>query len=199
MHRLSITRDQLLHLGSLQQEPASLGALAIDSSRPQQLDREVVIPVSQRRFDPVVHAAAAQRDAATLGLRNVAFFACNASVQVPSMLDAASGALRSVTISFPDPWVKERHKKRRVLQPPLARTLEAHLQPGGWFFLQSDVLEVASEMRTTVAATTSLIDQSDNDTLWDAKPPEIAAIRTERERSSHELGRSVYRCLFVKP
>lgn len=143
-------------------------------------------------------ADAAKREADTLGLRNAAFFACNASVQTPSLLEALCGGLRSVTISFPDPWFKERHKKRRVLQPPLARTLEAHLQPGGWMLLQSDVLEVASQMRATVTATaTSLVDQRD-ETRWDARPRELAGIDTERERSSRELGRPVYRCLFVK-
>ena len=64
--------------------------------------------------------------------------------------------------------------------------------------LKLQFLAKAGSSTTLVTATaTSLVDQRD-ETRWDARPRELAGIDTERERSSRELGRPVYRCLFVK-
>ena len=53
-------------------------------------------------------------------------------------------------VQFPDPWFKVRHRKRRVMQPALATVLAENLVPGGELWLQSDVLDVAEEMRAVV-------------------------------------------------
>ena len=102
---------------------------------------------------------------------------------------------------FPDPWFKSRHKKRRVVQPELVTVLADHLPPGGWLWMQSDVLDVAEDMRETVRATEPLrlIDQRDEIDDWTAdKPPGLLGVETERERASAALERPVHKCLFVK-
>eukprot|EP00967_Tisochrysis_lutea_P070272 scaffold92634_cov29-Tisochrysis_lutea.AAC.4 len=43
-----------------------------------------------------------------------------------------------------------KHHKRRTLQPPLVQTLSKRLEPGGWLLLQTDVHELAVEMREMV-------------------------------------------------
>ena len=101
---------------------------------------------------------------------------------------------------FPDPWFKKRHVKRRVVQPDLVRVLAEHLPEGGWLFMQSDVLDVAQEMRETVraAAPDRLRDAVDDFDDWTvAKPALLGGVATERERSSAALDRPVYRCLFT--
>jgi len=42
-----------------------------------------------------------------------------------------------VTIQFPDPHFKNKHKKRRVVNPALVDTIVRHLAPGKHVFVQS--------------------------------------------------------------
>ena len=44
-----------------------------------------------------------------------------------------------VHVYFPDPWPKQRHHKRRLLQPALFGLIARALKPGGRFWLGSDV------------------------------------------------------------
>ena len=101
---------------------------------------------------------------------------------------------------FPDPWFKTRHHKRRVVQPSLVNVLADHLPPNGWLWMQSDVLEVAQDMRETVreAEPQRLRDVCDDVDDWSVERPDgLRGVQTERERASAELERPVYRCLFV--
>ena len=50
-----------------------------------------------------------------------------------------------------DPWFKARHKKRRVVQPELVASIARNLPEGGWLFTQTDVLELAEDIRDTIA------------------------------------------------
>ena len=112
-----------------------------------------------------------------------------------------AATFRSASIQFPDPWFKARHHKRRVVQPSLATTLAEHLPAGGWLWLQSDVLDVARDMRETIRAAepTRLIDARDDLDDWGVdRPEDLAGVQTERERASAALQRPVYRALFVR-
>lgn len=40
---------------------------------------------------------------------------------------------------MPDPWFKNRHKKRRLLQPVLVQQIADRMEPGARFFVMSDV------------------------------------------------------------
>ena len=111
------------------------------------------------------------------------------------------GPLQSVSIQFPDPWFKARHKKRRVVQPGLVSALTDHLAPGGWLWMQSDVLDVAQDMRDVARATEPerLRDCLEDFENWDAPKPEgLLGVETERERASAALDRPVYKTLFYK-
>jgi tRNA (guanine-N7-)-methyltransferase len=95
---------------------------------------------------PLVDQANLWRD--ELGLTNVAFLFCNANVSLPHLLaDWPHCPLQRVTIQFPDPWFKKRHQKRRIVQPELVADLATYLVKDGLVFLQSDIEEVAAEMR----------------------------------------------------
>ena len=67
-----------------------------------------------------------------LGLTNAAFFAANANVNLRPLLESAGEGteLASVSIQFPDPWFKAKHKKRRVVKPDLIRAIADHLPSG---------------------------------------------------------------------
>lgn len=47
----------------------------------------------------------------------------------------------AVHVYFPDPWWKERHRKRRVMRPSFIRDIQRVLKPGGIFHFWTDVEE----------------------------------------------------------
>jgi tRNA (guanine-N7-)-methyltransferase len=52
--------------------------------------------------------------------------------------------LSAVHVSFPDPWWKKRHHKRRVFSEELVEALAVKLRPGGAAMLRTDVAEYAA-------------------------------------------------------
>lgn len=46
-----------------------------------------------------------------------------------------------IHVYFPDPWWKERHRKRRVMQPGFIKDIQRVLKPGGIFHFWTDVEE----------------------------------------------------------
>ena len=90
--------------------------------------------------------------AAKLGAsRHVHFAGTNANVNLLPWLASYPGPLQLVTIQFPDPHFKKRHRKRRIVQPELASALAAALAPGGRILIQSDVLEARAPARRRAA------------------------------------------------
>lgn len=146
----------------------------------------------------------AVKDVKKLSLSNCAFLTSNANVHLETICEGArpcTGRLASATLQFPDPHFKVRHHKRRVMQPELARTLAAHIAPGGWLLVQSDVFEAAEAMREVVREHASglLVDARDDFDDWGVdKPAALASLPTEREIASEKLDRPVYRALFVR-
>jgi tRNA (guanine-N7-)-methyltransferase len=94
---------------------------------------------------------AAQRDRNRYQQNNLHFLFCNANISLEDWMAALPpDQLHLVTIQFPDPWFKQRHRKRRVLQPDLLLAIASALNPGRQLFLQSDVLAVIEPMVSLV-------------------------------------------------
>jgi tRNA (guanine-N7-)-methyltransferase len=129
-----------------------------------------------------------------LGLTNLHYLFCNANNALRPLLHSLPmGQLQRVTIQFPDPWFKQRHQKRRVVQPEMVDLLAEFLAPGGFVLLQSDVEAVAVEMCQRFEA----------QPIFTRKQPEWLAdnplpVPTEREQSTLSRGQPVYRAVFVK-
>ena len=142
---------------------------------------------------PLVAAAEAERIAA--GLTNLHFLFCNANVSMERWLaELPGGLLRRVSIQFPDPWFKLRHHKRRVLQPPLLRSIAAALAPGAELFLQSDVEAVMAPMVALCEASGCFKRPGEDGWPWLAANP--LPVPTERERHVLAQGLPVYRVLY---
>ncbi len=137
----------------------------------------------------------ANQDRDQLNLTNLHYLFANINSAAAVLLESLpQNSLKTISIQFPDPWFKKRHHKRRVIQPDLVVTLVNHLRVDGEIFLQSDIEEVALEMRDRFAVNQGLIQQ--HPTTWlDTNP---FPMPTERE--SHVLGQDlpVYRVLFKK-
>ena len=150
--------------------------------------------------------ARAQQSAETLS--NCAFLQCNANVDLGRLLGdlADAGApLERVTIQFPDPHFKKKHRKRRVCTPELAETVSRSIcasPVSASVYVASDVLDVAEEMRERFAACDELRLEGDyDDDGWLCESP--LQVQTERERAvlaglgSTSTADCVYRALFV--
>ncbi|MGL6343540.1 MAG: tRNA (guanosine(46)-N7)-methyltransferase TrmB [Waterburya sp.] len=130
-----------------------------------------------------------------LGLTNLHYLFGSINSSVSTLLESLpSKTLKTISIQFPDPWFKKRHNKRRVVQSELVKVLVDYLAVGGEVFLQSDIEEVAKEMRDRFAIYPSLIQQ--HSTTWlDTNP---FSVPTEREVYVLEQNLPVYRVLFQK-
>jgi len=129
-----------------------------------------------------------------LELTNLHFLFGNMNTSALSLLSSFNQAIATVSIQFPDPWFKQRHSKRRVVQPELVQAIAQFLAPDGRVFLQSDVESVATEMRDRFAEN-AYFKQSHPET-WLAENP--FTVPTEREIACFKLNRPVYRVLFDK-
>lgn len=130
-----------------------------------------------------------------LGLTNLHYLFGNMNSSAEMLLKSLpKDVLQIISVQFPDPWFKNRHHKRRVVQPELVSILVDYLAAGGQIFLQSDIEEVAVEMRDRFAADSRLIPQH-IDTWLELNP---LAVPTERELQVQEKNLPVYRVLFRK-
>lgn len=130
-----------------------------------------------------------------LGLTNLHYLFGNINVSVLSLLKSLPPrTLNYITIQFPDPWFKKKHNKRRVVQPQLVNTLIDYLTDGGMVFLQSDIEEVATEMRDRFAANSLLVQQ--HETTWLTYNP--LPVATERELYVLADNLPVYRVFLQK-
>ena len=142
---------------------------------------------------PLVQSA--DRDAQASEHGNVRVLFCNANISLEGWMGALStDRLQRVSIQFPDPWFKRRHRKRRVLQPPLLLAIAAALEPGRELFLQSDVREVIEPMVALTELSGCFERPSDDDRPWRLDNP--LPVPTERERYVLEQGLPVYRVLY---
>lgn len=134
-----------------------------------------------------------------LGLSNVHFIFANAMVSFEHLISSYPGPLEIVSILCPDPHFKKRHQKRRVVQKPLVNSILQNLKPGGKIFVQSDVLDVAQDMRDQLDEESNVLqhmDTVDTEDGWLTENP--MGIRTEREIHAEFEGARIYRRLYQK-
>ncbi len=141
----------------------------------------------------LVEAAEAERQALELG--NLHYLFCNANISLQDWLTGLpAGLLERVSIQFPDPWFKQKHHKRRVLQPALLQALASALAPGKELFIQSDVLAVITPMVQLIEASGGFERPDEDWRPWLATNP--LAIPSEREAYVMAQGLPVYRVLY---
>jgi len=140
---------------------------------------------------------AAQRDRDRQEQHNLHFLFCNANISLEAWMAALPpDQLQLVSIQFPDPWFKQRHRKRRVLQPALLLAIASALHPGRHLFLQSDVLAVIEPMVALVELSNGFARPKDDPQPWRTSNP--LPVATERERYVQEQGQPTYRVLFER-
>ena len=144
---------------------------------------------------PLVLKADAERE--QLGLGNLRFIFCNANVSLEEWLvNIRNKNLALVSIQFPDPWFKRRHRKRRVLQPSLLLSIASALKPGRGLFIQSDVLEIIKPMADLIEITQCFDYLSYSKTKFLQKS--CFPMTTEREQFTLDKGLPVYRAFYQR-
>ena len=142
---------------------------------------------------PLVTDANEIRD--ELALSNLHYFFANINISLKALLDSLPTAkLTWVTIQFPDPWFKKKHHKRRVVQADLVDILARSTPADTTFFIQSDVEEVALEMREKFLEHKWF--NATHETFWLAD--NIFPVPTEREIATQNKGEPVYRVCLQK-
>lgn len=148
----------------------------------------------------------AKQRAERIGLKNVAYLACNANVSLRSILSCApSGKLREITIQFSDPWFKKKHEKRRLVDRALVSAMHdtlraSHVAQNGHrtVFIQTDVHSLAVQMRSIFDSHRGL--RRDHSHAWTADgwlAENAYAVKTEREMCVERKKGQVYRALFT--
>ncbi|KAL6130467.1 hypothetical protein ACLB2K_068846 [Fragaria x ananassa] len=138
-----------------------------------------------------------------LSLSNIHFMYANATTSFNQLVSSYPGPLMLVSILCPDPYFKRKHHKRRVVQKPLVDSIVHNLAPSAQVCIQSDVHEVALEMRNQFDSVHVLkhIDEIDSSVLSDSEGWLLSnpmGIRTEREIHAEFEGAKIYRRVYQK-
>jgi len=85
-----------------------------------------------------------------LGVRNVRLVEVEAQLGIPALFPV--GSIAKAWINFPDPWPKDRHARRRLVQGPFIADLVRRLVDGGELDLATDDPAYAQQMVEVLAA-----------------------------------------------
>lgn len=100
-----------------------------------------------------------------------------------------------VHVYFPDPWWKERHRRRRVIQPAFVEDMQRVLKPGGLFHFWTDVEQYFEEALEALGNEVGLsapvmVDEPESTHDMD--------FRTHFERRMRKNGHDVFRAQFIR-
>jgi tRNA (guanine-N7-)-methyltransferase len=140
------------------------------------------------------YARAAAERIAKLNLTNVRIVTGDAKRFLHEFVPP--GSLHAIHVYFPDPWWKQRHRKRRMISTPFLDDAARALSPGGILHLATDVEEYYGVMQSLLAA------RSDFCRLPDpvaTEPQHDLDYLTNFERKYRLEGRPIYRASYLAP
>jgi tRNA (guanine-N7-)-methyltransferase len=134
--------------------------------------------------------ANAKRD--ELGSTNLHYVFGNINTSLSTLLASLpAGKLQRISIQYPDPCFKNKHAKRRIVQPELVDDIARYLPSGGEVFLQSDLQWVAQEMCDLFA-----VNPAFSRIQADWIEPNPLGVPTERETATLNRGLPVHRAIY---
>lgn len=126
------------------------------------------------------------------GLNNVRVLCADAVEVLARQISDAS--LDAVYLFFPDPWPKQRHHKRRIVQPDFVRLIAQKLKPGRTFHLVTDWEDYARHMLDVLDACPLLTNTAGKGNF--TPRPDYRPV-TKFERRGLRLGHQVRDMVFV--
>ena len=115
------------------------------------------------------------------------------AMEVLTLLPGAS--LADVSLFFPDPWPKQRHHKRRLVQAPFVEKLRRVLEPGGHFHAATDLDNYARQIQGLMEADESFSNRSDTGKFY---PGFVERPLTKFEKHALRRGHKVRDLLFER-
>jgi tRNA (guanine-N7-)-methyltransferase len=115
------------------------------------------------------------------------------AMEVLELLPA--GSLRGVSLFFPDPWPKQRHQKRRLVQAPFVEKLHRVLEPDGHFHTATDWDHYARQIRRVMAADEGFTGRSGP---GESYPGPVERPLTKFAKHSLRQGREVRELLYER-
>lgn len=123
-----------------------------------------------------------------LGITNLRFAYVNLNVDLDRVF--APNSVDRFHLLFPDPWFKQRHQKRRVVEPELLRTIHRQLRPGGELHFASDVFDIALEamfeLELPLAQHLGFRNKLDSWAFWRGNPFPAASRREDTTRRRNQ-------------
>ncbi len=126
------------------------------------------------------------------GLKNLLFAYSNLNVDLDRVFPPRS--VDCFHLLFPDPWFKERHKKRRVIEPALVAVIAGQLRAGGELHVASDVFDVALDIMEVVEADPRLRNMIAPWSFWRGNP---FPAESRREQTTLARGQRVWRMRYA--
>jgi tRNA (guanine-N7-)-methyltransferase len=119
---------------------------------------------------------------------------CHDAVEI--LRDCVTDAsLDTVQIFFPDPWHKNRHNKRRLIQPEFVALLVRKLKSGGTLHLATDWDDYAQQMMAVLSAAEGLSNTCGKSEF--VQRPEYRPL-TKFEVRGEKLGHGVWDLIFLR-
>jgi tRNA (guanine-N7-)-methyltransferase len=125
------------------------------------------------------------------GVTNLRAIRCDVTQDLPVLF--AAGSVRGFTVHHPDPWWKKRHQKRRLVRNQVVLQMAKILQPGGFVYLQTDVPDLAEEIRAVFSSSRA----------FEPLPAEafqreqLGGLQSHREKKCLRLGIPIQRLAYT--
>lgn len=104
-------------------------------------------------------------------------------------------SLEAVHIYFPDPWWKQKHRKRRIINPTIINNVYRTLREGGKLHFWTDVEEYYLSALKLIKEVSTF---KGPNPVEEAPANDPMDYRTHFEKRTRENGQPVYRCFFIK-
>jgi tRNA (guanine-N7-)-methyltransferase len=124
-------------------------------------------------------------------LSNIRIIEYDAAVAVGRMIPDSS--LDAVHVFFPDPWPKQRHHKRRLMQRPFTDTLCRALKPDGYLYMVTDWDDYGNYALSELSATDGLVNAYSG-----FAPPQTWRPRTGFEQKGLDKNHVIRELYFIK-
>lgn len=135
--------------------------------------------------------AQAQRRIKREGIKNALAFHGNAWMLVALLF--APSTISHVVVNFPDPWWKDRHKKRLVLNNIFLKALHERMKPESFILLQTDVEELFEFYKNLVTQSGFFVLDTK---INSGELEDLTRAQTHREKKCMSQGLRIFRALF---
>jgi len=105
--------------------------------------------------------------------------------------------LKSISFNFPDPWFKNRHYKRRIIQPEFINMLSNSLQRGSQILIKTDVKDLFDYMDCVISSNCNFktIDKKDFNYSQSFNPNKV---KTNREQYAFINQLDIFEKIYIK-